>query len=160
MKKVLKNGFLAFSFSVLFAAAPLAMASDGGDAHGGGHGAASQPETTASETMKAVIEGNDTFKMHHDSHYFDAFQEGQVPVLTVVTCSDSRVHSQLFGFVPDNNIFMVRNIGNQVVNSQGSVDYGLRHLPTKVLLILGHSGCGAIKAARSPISAYSRMRGT
>ena len=155
MKKVLKNGFLAFSFSVLFATAPLAMASDGGNAHGGGHGGASQPETTASETMKAVIEGNDTFKMHHDSHYFDAFQDSQIPVLTVVTCSDSRVHTNLFGFVPDNNIFMVRNIGNQVVNSQGSVDYGIRHLPTKVLLILGHSGCGAIKAAMGDYSGES-----
>jgi len=154
MKKVLKNAFLALSFSAILAAAPLAMASGHGDEPAAGHGAAApaQPETSASETMKEVIEGNERFKLNHDSQYFDAFQNTQVPVLTVVTCSDSRVHTHLFGFVPDNNIFVIRNIGNQVTNSEGSVDYGVRHLPTKVLMILGHSSCGAVKAAMGDYS--------
>ncbi|MCJ7602564.1 MAG: carbonic anhydrase [Desulfobulbaceae bacterium] len=150
MKKVLKNAFLALSFSAMFAAAPLAMASS----PGGGHGAAAsaQAETSASETMREVIEGNERFKMKHESQYFEKFQNTQIPVLTVVTCSDSRVHTHLFGFPPDNNIFVIRNIGNQVLNSEGSVDYGVRHLPTKVLMILGHSSCGAIKAAMGDYS--------
>ncbi|RJX27013.1 MAG: hypothetical protein C4531_14530 [Desulfurivibrio sp.] len=153
MKKVLQNAFLALSFSALFAAAPLAMAADHGEEHGGGHGAAAaQPEISASETMREVIEGNERFKMNHDSKYYEPFQNSQSPVLTVVTCSDSRVHSHLFGFVPDNNIFVIRNIGNQVSNAAGSVDYGVRHLPTKVLMILGHSSCGAVKAAMGDYS--------
>jgi carbonic anhydrase len=151
MKKVLKNAFLALSFSALFVAAPLAMASSPG---GEGHGAAApaQAEISASETMREVIEGNERFKMKHESQYFEKFQNSQIPVLTVVTCSDSRVHTHLFGFPPDNNIFVIRNIGNQVMNSEGSVDYGVRHLPTKVLMILGHSSCGAVKAAMGDYS--------
>jgi carbonic anhydrase len=41
----------------------------------------------------------------------------------------------------------VRNIGNQVRNAHGSVEYGVEHLKTPVLMIIGHTGCGAIKAA-------------
>ncbi|OKY75112.1 MAG: hypothetical protein BM485_10495 [Desulfobulbaceae bacterium DB1] len=149
MKKIVKNCFLALGFSAVLAVAPQTWASD----HGGGHGApAGAPAMSASETIKTVIEGNNTFKAHTDSGHFDAFQDGQVPNLTVVTCSDSRVHTHLFGMMPDNNIFVIRNIGNQVVNSEGSVDYGVNHLPTKILLILGHSSCGAVKAAMGDYS--------
>lgn len=122
-------------------------------ASGGGHGADASVKTKSmTETIRDAIKGNDEFTGHHDSHYFDAYQTGQTPTLTVVTCSDSRVHSDLFSFDPHNNVFMIRNIGNQVKNSQGSVDYGVRHLPTKILLVLGHTSCGAIKAAMGDYS--------
>ncbi|MFZ5759631.1 MAG: carbonic anhydrase [Thermodesulfobacteriota bacterium] len=152
MKKMMKPYFLAVSFSALLALAPLASASDQGG-HGGGHGApADQPAMSASEAVKTIIQGNDAFKGHHDNGHFETFQAGQAPNLTVVSCSDSRVHTDLFGIMPDNKIFVIRNIGNQVANSQGSVDYGVNHLPTKVLLILGHSSCGAVKAAMGDYS--------
>src|SRR5262249_11931843 len=48
---------------------------------------------------------------------------------------------------PVNDDFTVRNIGNQVKNARGSVEYGLEELHTPVFLILGHTGCGAVKAA-------------
>lgn len=122
-------------------------------ASGGGHGTDPNVKSkTMSETIKAAIKGNDEFKGHHDSHYFDAYQTGQAPNLTVVSCSDSRVHTDLFAFDPHNNVFVIRNIGNQIKNSEGSVDYGVRHLPTKILLILGHSSCGAVKAAMGDYS--------
>ncbi|MGV1099078.1 carbonic anhydrase [Thiovibrio sp. JS02] len=122
-------------------------------ASGGGHGdAPAAPAKSGEETIKAAIAGNDQFKTHNDSHHFDAFQTGQAPNLTVITCSDSRVHTQLFGMQPDNNVFVIRNIGNQIKNSEGSVDYGVRHLPTKVLLVMGHSSCGAVKAAMGDYS--------
>ena len=44
-------------------------------------------------------------------------------------------------------MFSIRNIGNQIVTSEGSVDYGVRVLKTPYLMVVGHSGCGAIKAA-------------
>lgn len=155
MKKVFKNALLAVGFSAVLAATPLALAADHGDEHGGGGHGASEPATieiSASQAMREIIEGNDRFKETHDSKYFEPYQNSQAPVLTVVTCSDSRVHTNLFGFVPDNNIFVIRNIGNQMVNSEGSVDYGVRHLPTKILMILGHSSCGAVKAAMGDYS--------
>lgn len=155
MKKMIKNGFFAVSVSALLAMAPMAFASThgGGGGHGGGHGGgAASADRTPSQVIAEFIQGNEAFKHHNDSHHFDAFQEGQVPNLTVITCSDSRVHTQLFGMQPDNNIFIIRNVGNQIVNSEGSVDYGIRHLPTKVLLVMGHSSCGAVKAAMGDYS--------
>src|SRR5574340_880234 len=43
--------------------------------------------------------------------------------------------------------FMVRNIGNQLATARGSVQYGVNHLGSSLLLFIGHSACGAIKAA-------------
>lgn len=42
---------------------------------------------------------------------------------------------------------MIRNIGNQISTAEGSVEYGVHHLHTPLLLIVGHVACGAIKAA-------------
>ena len=151
MKKFypVKKRFITLVCAASLAFIPAAFASD----HGGGHGGHATPAgKTPGQTIKAAMDGNDQFKYDHDSHHFDAFQKGQTPNLTVISCADSRVHTQLFGGQADNNIFIIRNVGNQVRNSEGSVDYGVRHLPTKVLLIMGHSSCGAIKAAMGDYS--------
>jgi carbonic anhydrase len=120
----------------------------------GGHGGSTSAKTSLNSPamLKAAITGNDEFKGHHDSHYFDAYQTGQAPNLTVISCADSRVHTSLFGLDPNNNIFIIREIGNQVATAEGSVDYGVRHLPTSILMVMGHSGCGAIRAAMGDYS--------
>lgn len=137
------------SLAALLSVGTLAYGSGGGDGHGGGASATAMSPT---ETIKTFVQGNDQFKGHHDSHYFDAYQAGQAPNLTVISCADSRVHTTLFGMDPNNKIFSIRNVGNQVSNSEGSVDYGIMHLPTRVLLIMGHSSCGAVKAAMGDYS--------
>lgn len=81
-----------------------------------------------------------------DSHYM-SFSEKQSPRATVVTCSDSRVQTTSFHKGPANDLFFVRNIGNQIATNLGSVQYGVYHLHTPILLIIGHSNCGAIQAA-------------
>lgn len=165
MKRKLYGKALLFGLglTMVLAFSPVAFGSGGeehggGEHGGGGHGEGAPPAKAMSvtETMKAVIEGNDQFKGHHDSNYFEPFQKGQTPNLTVITCADSRVHTTLFGMDPNNNIFIIRNIGNQIGNSEGSVDYGVHHLPTKVLLVMGHSGCGAIKAAMGDYSGETK----
>lgn len=139
---------VSMTLATLLAVAPTAMASSG-DGHAD---APAAKEKSVTETVKAAVSGNDQFRSHHDNSYFDAYQDGQTPNLTVVTCADSRVHTSLFGMDPHNNIFIIRNVGNQIVTSEGSVDYGVHHLPTKVLLIMGHSSCGAVKAAMGDYS--------
>jgi carbonic anhydrase len=62
-------------------------------------------------------------------------------------CADSRVHTHAFENTPDGDLFVIRNIGNQVLSNRGSVEYGVRHLHTPLLLIVGHVACGAVKAA-------------
>lgn len=73
----------------------------------------------------------------------------QSPRATVLTCSDSRLQSIRFDDTPINDLFFVRNIGNQIKTLEGSVEYGVTELGTPVLLIIGHTDCGAIKAALS-----------
>ncbi len=153
MKKLFKNVVVTLGTCALLAGGSFAMANEHGGGHGGGHAVSN---ATPNSTIKKAIEGNNTFKHHHKRNHFDAFQNGQVPNLTVITCSDSRVQTQLFGFEPDNNIFIIRNVGNQIENSEGSVDYGINHLPTKILMVLGHSSCGAVKAAMGDYSGESK----
>lgn len=98
---------------------------------------------------------NDLFRdnieyMKSGPRFFQAFAKSQRPRATVLTCSDSRVQTRAWDATPENDDFVVRNIGNQLSTSLGSVEYGVSDLGTPVLLILGHTGCGAVKAALSP----------
>ncbi|MBI3501652.1 MAG: hypothetical protein HY063_07645 [Bacteroidetes bacterium] len=99
-----------------------------------------------SDIIAQLIEGNEIFTGAHQENYFDSFKKQQTPFITLVTCSDSRV--PLNALLPDtaNKIFSIQNIGNQILSTEGSVDYGIYHLKTPVLLFMGHSDCGAIKA--------------
>ncbi len=103
----------------------------------------------SSQIIFSLISGNNNFVNHHEHNYFETFQNVQTPDITILTCSDSRVQLTLFDADATNRVFVVRNIGNQLLGSFGSVDYGVKHLHTPVLLILGHVHCGAIKAALS-----------
>ncbi len=101
---------------------------------------------TVPEIITQIVEGNTLFTTTHDRDYFETFKLKQEPFITLVTCSDSRV--PLNALLPDtsNKIFSIQNIGNQILSTEGSVDYGIYHLKTPVLMFLGHSDCGAIKA--------------
>lgn len=104
--------------------------------------------------MKEILTDNGIY-MDHGPRFFAAFASGQKPRATVVTCADSRVHTTAFDTTPENDEFMIRNIGNQIGNSEGSVEYGVEHLETPVLMILGHTGCGAVQAVLAGISEQS-----
>jgi carbonic anhydrase len=72
----------------------------------------------------------------------------QQPFVTLLTCCDSRVPPTMLGDT-FNRVFCIENIGNQVKNAEGSILYGLLHLHTPLMIVAGHSECGAIKAATS-----------
>jgi carbonic anhydrase len=93
--------------------------------------------------------------MEHGDKFFAAFADKQTPRATVVTCADSRVHNAAWDVTPENDDFVIRNIGNQVDNAAGSIEYGVEHLQTPLLLVIGHTGCGAVKAAMGDISKLS-----
>jgi carbonic anhydrase len=99
-----------------------------------------------SEIISSIVDGNNRFTGAHDREYFESFKLKQEPFITLVTCSDSRV--PLNALLPDtsNKIFSIQNIGNQILSTEGSVDFGIYHLKTPVLMFLGHSDCGAIRA--------------
>ena len=103
----------------------------------------------SAKILSNLLSGNDRYVTQHQHKYFENFQNSQTPDITLLTCSDSRVQLDLFTSDATNRVFVVRNIGNQLLGSFGSVDYGVKHLHTPLLLILGHVHCGAVKAALS-----------
>ncbi|MBN1634938.1 MAG: carbonic anhydrase [Deltaproteobacteria bacterium] len=96
--------------------------------------------------LDKIINENSSFVEEHSKEYFLEHATGQKPSITLISCSDSRVQPHVLLDDPINEIFCVENIGNQMTSTQGSVDYGILHLKTPVLLILGHVDCGAVKA--------------
>lgn len=107
------------------------------------------------QMLREMTLSNRNFMRKNAPAYFKPFATGQSPRATVVTCSDSRVHTHAFDATPDGDLFMVRNIGNQIATAEGSIEYGVHHLHTPLLLIVGHVACGAIKAAAGDYSAES-----
>ena len=99
------------------------------------------------DLIEQIFKAHERFIQTLDPSFFSAFLKKQEPYITLVTCSDSRVQSEFLGISAVNNIFVIRNIGNQLLTNLGSVDYGIYHLKTPLLIILGHVRCGAVTAA-------------
>ena len=72
--------------------------------------------------------------------------DGQHPDVTLVSCSDSRVLERVLDD-EIGKIFSIKNIGNRVEPNLGSIEYGVGHLHTPILMIMGHTGCGAVHAS-------------
>ncbi len=78
----------------------------------------------------------------------DLFERGQKPFATVITCADSRVVPEHIFMAGLGELFVVRVAGNVVGPLEtASAVYACAHLHTRLLLVLGHTHCGAIKAA-------------
>jgi carbonic anhydrase len=109
----------------------------------------------AKKILGEIVRDNRGFMRKNKPAHFAPFADAQHPRATVVACADSRVHSHALDATPDGDLFVVRNIGNQLVTAEGSVEYGVQHLNTPLLLIVGHVACGAIKAAAGDYSRES-----
>lgn len=98
------------------------------------------------DILKDIIENNNAFVAGHNEAFFKPHMSAQHPRITLVTCCDSRVQPHAIEPDPIDKVFTIETIGNQMASAQGSVDYGVLHLHTPMLLIMGHTDCGAIKA--------------
>lgn len=75
-------------------------------------------------------------------------ENGQSPYAIVVTCSDSRVIPESIFSAGIGEVFVIRVAGNVMDHHQlGSVEYAADHLGTKLVVVLGHTNCGAVGAA-------------
>ncbi|MCA1988882.1 MAG: carbonic anhydrase [Desulfarculus sp.] len=73
--------------------------------------------------------------------------QGDYALATVLSCSDSRVPVELIFDVGVMDLFVIRVAGNVAQTDEiGSIEYGLSHVHTPLLMVLGHSGCGAVTA--------------
>ena len=77
-------------------------------------------------------------------------REGQTPYAIVICCSDSRVLPECIFSAGIGDLFVIRVAGNVLDRHQlGSIEYAAAHLGSKLILVLGHTGCGAVSAALS-----------
>lgn len=110
--------------------------------------------STPQESLKALMDGNERYRkgtfLKQDlsqAKRQDLVENGQKPFAVVLTCSDSRVPPELLFDQGLGDIFVVRVAGNVVDPlALGSIEYGLEHLGANLLVVLGHSKCGAVKA--------------
>ena len=76
-------------------------------------------------------------------------EEGQHPYAIVITCSDSRVIPDAIFSAGIGELFVIRVAGNVLDNHQlGSIEYAFSHLDANMIVMLGHTKCGAISAAQ------------
>lgn len=75
--------------------------------------------------------------------------KGQAPFAVIVTCADSRVPDSLLFDQEMGRLFVIR-VAGELLEPAGiaSVDYAVGHLGSKVVVVMGHSNCGAVKAVR------------
>ena len=73
---------------------------------------------------------------------------GQIPYAAVITCSDSRVIPEIIFSAGIGDLFVIRSAGNTAgIETLGSLEYAIRHLGVRLVILMGHLGCGAINAA-------------
>lgn len=113
-----------------------------------------QPVMSAQQGLQRLIEGNQRFLMGK-AHFPTVCKEtladlarGQQPYATILGCSDSRVPPELIFDANFGELFIVRVAGNIISPEvMGSLQYAGAHLHTPLFVVLGHEGCGAVKAA-------------
>ena len=111
----------------------------------------------AEEALRRLKEGNARFRAEHELlHDFSSeklielTQEGQEPFATLICCSDSRVVPEHIFHVGLGELFVIRVAGNVIGPIElESVLYACDHLDTKLVVVLGHTHCGAVASALS-----------
>lgn len=79
----------------------------------------------------------------------DLAANGQAPGAAIVACADSRVAPEIVFNAGLGQVFVIRNAGNATFDDSviGSLEYAVAHLNVPLVIVLGHSNCGAIGAA-------------
>jgi carbonic anhydrase len=109
-------------------------------------------------TYEQVFENNLTWlneKKRTDKDFFENLVKEQRPEYLYIGCSDSRVTAEdLMGAGPG-EVFVHRNIANLVnatdLNVMSVINYGVRYLGVKHVVVCGHYNCGGVKAAMQPV---------
>jgi methyl-accepting chemotaxis protein len=108
---------------------------------------------TADAAVQELKAGNARFQTGKPEHpNQDAARRGEVaagqsPMVTVLSCSDSRVPVEMIFDRGIGDVFAVRVAGNVADTDEiGTIEYGVGHLNTPLLVVMGHTGCGAVKA--------------
>lgn len=116
--------------------------------------AAETPGPDPDAALRGLMAGNQRFvggQLSHPNQTVQRRQDlanGQHPAAIILGCADSRVAPEVVFDQGMGDLFVVRVAGN-VVNDDnlGSIEYGVEHLGTRLIVVLGHERCGAVAAA-------------
>ena len=104
--------------------------------------------------LKKLIGGNKRFvegkslKPRQDMVTIKKLESGQAPFATIVGCSDSRVPNEMIFDQGLGDLFIIRTAGQvSAAASYGSMEFATLKLKTKLIVVLGHTECGAVAAA-------------
>jgi len=124
----------------------------------------------ADAVLAQLLEGNKRFMKGDLAHPrrkpedFVPLAEGQAPLTVVVSCADSRVAPELIFDQGVGDLFVVRVAGNVITGAgasvKGSIEYAIAELGVRLIIVLGHSRCGAVKAAIKHIDDKDALPGS
>ena len=103
---------------------------------------------TSMDPKSRLADGNAMFKRTMDPALLRRISETHEPFVAVLTCSDARADPVKVFNLSLGDAFVVRSAGNTVndLTAVGSLEYAVKHLKVKMVLVMGHSDCGAVKA--------------
>ena len=112
-------------------------------------------QMSANEALEKLKSGNELYIKSHFNEVDvsgtvreKAYREGQNPYAIIISCSDSRVIPEHIFMSGIGDLFVIRVAGNVMDNHQlGSIEYAATHLDCKLIVVLGHTHCGAVDAA-------------
>ncbi len=110
-----------------------------------------------------LIDGYHRFKegqfARDRARYRELAEKGQSPSILIISCCDSRVGPETIFNMPPGAAFVVRNVANLVPpyepdggyhGTSAALEFAIQSLKIREILVLGHGGCGGIKAALDP----------
>ncbi len=119
--------------------------------------------------LTRLVEGNERFvsgktqRVGRKPEDFLADAKGQAPMAIIVACADSRVSPELIFDQGVGDLFVVRVAGNVVGGAgpivKGSIEFAVAELGARLIMVLGHSKCGAVKAAIEHIEKEDQLPG-
>jgi carbonic anhydrase len=111
------------------------------------------PEINPEAALKELLDGNKRYVAGQATHPHQSATrrievgKGQHPLAAILTCSDSRVPPEILFDQGIGDVFIVRDAGNIADDvALGSLEYAAEHLGTPLIVVLGHSKCGAVTA--------------
>jgi len=113
---------------------------------------------TPYQGFELLVEGNERFinNLKRDHDHFEMInetREGQYPFAVILSCMDSRTSVELIFDQGLGDLFSIRVAGNVVNNDiLASIEYAIKYVGSKLLMVLGHTECGAIKSAKEGVT--------
>lgn len=150
-----RRNFLRGSAAAVAAVVTAGLAAESAHSFLHPHSVLAQSTLTPDAALKELMDGNGRFVSgkttahEHDLTILKQhLEEKQEPYAAVLSCADSRVPVEIVFDQTIGHLFVTRVAGNIITPEIiGSLEYGVAVLGTKVILVLGHSNCGAVTAA-------------